>query len=188
MRSLESHNPLCLRMLRMLLEKGADPEVRDMTENAALHYLCRNGPATGVDLAIAMVCEEFHGPGFGLRNSEGESCFELLLDSADLISETNDSDSSPDSAEYKSSAITREEMLVRWQRAVKFAVDHMTVPELERPLSTGKPPLTFAVGEGDKYLVQLLLEKGVDVDITESKSDQTALDLACNEGCEAEIA
>jgi len=75
-----------------------------------------------------------------------------------------------------------------WQSTVRLAINGMSLSQLNVPLLGSSKPLTCALKMRYEDLTNSLIAKGVNIDALDAGSDESALDVACDEGCTPEIA
>jgi hypothetical protein len=158
-------------VIEMLLDEGADI---DMTrQRTALHAAVENEDPEIVELLIErgadLNLKDIHGriPMYvALANHQSGIARRLAEEDFDVHARTNDG-----STLLMAAARAEDVDLVRW------ALDHDIEVDAIRPKKNHATALMIAAGKGNPEIVELLLARGADPDLT-NHEDRKALDLA----------
>jgi ankyrin repeat protein len=173
-------------LTRVLLERGADPEVKASCGATALMLAAERGHLAVVRLLVVPADADARGE--ALRKAASAGHLELLvwlLDEAGAVLEDQGTDGRTPltCATLGGHAALAEELL---SRGANLESSSSTFLPLENRVDTGWHPLHYAVDRRHPLMVQLLLQAGAHVD-AETHEGTTPLMLAARRGDEDSV-
>ncbi len=163
-----------IRAVKMLIWHGADVKLKNIHGEAALHLACHQAPTVGSLTILEHLLAE--GLGFETKCNDGSSGFARILHAMR-------------DAMVAESSQAKRTLWAAFEPIATFAISCMSVEELQKPLTSGLQPLSFAIRENYDIVTTLLLDKGVEVDKKDIDGlKKTPLEMACLYGCSPENA